>query len=228
MQHHFEVEIAEKFGVLEAVIIDHLYFWIRKNEANNKNYYDGDYWTFNSIRAFSELIPYANSRQINYALNKLITAGVIKTGNYNKVGYDRTLWYAFTDYGKSILQNCKMEDTNLQNRTYKNVKPIPYKNTDKKQDKIYKRVQDAYNNTCQTMPRCTVLSPQRKKLIDARLKDYSIDQIEDVFRIANKSDFLSGRSKKWTGCNIDWLLRPNNFIKVIEKTYNNNGSKKIK
>ena len=130
MQHSFNVEIAKKYGILEAVLLNHLWFWIKKNKANNTNYFDGNYWTYNSKKAFSELFPYASERQIDYALKKLIDCGLVITGNYNKSSYDRTLWYAITKVGYSILQNCEMETTKLLNGNDEIVQPIPDINTD--------------------------------------------------------------------------------------------------
>ena len=60
MQHSFDVEIAKEYGVLEAILLNNLWFWVEKNRANNVNYYDGYYWTFNSTKAFNELFPYAS------------------------------------------------------------------------------------------------------------------------------------------------------------------------
>jgi hypothetical protein len=125
MQHSFDVRIAKEYGINAAVLLNNMYFWIEKNRANNTNLYDGNYWTYNSKKAFAELFPYLNERQIDYALKKLIDGGIIITGNYNKLAYDRTLWYAITKKGYSILQNCKMEDTNLLDGTNENVQPIP-------------------------------------------------------------------------------------------------------
>lgn len=34
MQHHFDTAIACKFGMLEAVIINHFEFWLEHNEKN--------------------------------------------------------------------------------------------------------------------------------------------------------------------------------------------------
>lgn len=130
MQHSFNVEIAKKNGILEAVLLNHLWFWIKKNKANNTNFFDGNYWTYNSKKAFSELFPYASERQIDYALKKLIDCGLVITGNYNKSSYDRTLWYAITKVGYSILQNCEMETTKLLNGNDEIVQPIPDINTD--------------------------------------------------------------------------------------------------
>jgi hypothetical protein len=130
MQHSFDVDIAKEYGILEAILLNNLGFWIEKNRANNVNYYDGYYWTFNSVKAFNQLFPYVSQRQIQTALKHLKEEGLIQTGNYNKLAYDRTLWYAFTEKGKCIMQKCKMEDTKMLNGLYENVEPIPDINTD--------------------------------------------------------------------------------------------------
>lgn len=129
MEHSFNVEIAKEYGIVEAILLKHIYYWILKNKANNKYFYDDNYWTYNSTKAFAELFPYLSKRQIEYSLKKLIDKGLIVKGNYNKVTYDRTSWYAITKLGYSILQNCEIEMTNLLNRNDENVKPIPDINT---------------------------------------------------------------------------------------------------
>lgn len=129
MEHIFNIHIAKKFGIIEAILIQHFEFWILKNQANSKNFHDGVYWTYNSTRAFSELFPYLTQRQIQYALKHLKEEGIIQTGNFNKSTYDRTLWYSFTKNGISILQFCKMEGAKLLNGFTENVKPIPDINT---------------------------------------------------------------------------------------------------
>nr|DAW44964.1 MAG TPA: Transcriptional regulator PadR-like family [Bacteriophage sp.] len=141
MQHSFDVEIAIQYGINQAIILNNLFFWIQKNKANGKHFYDGHYWTYNSKKAFSELLPYMTERQIDYSLTKLVKDGLIIKGNYNKSPYDRTLWYALTDKAKdlfnvprdSILQNCEMNQPNSQDVTTEIVRPIPdintYKNT---------------------------------------------------------------------------------------------------
>ena len=66
MKHSFDVELAKEYGILEAILIQNIYFWIEKNKANKKHFYDGRYWTYNSKKAFSEMFPYASERQIKY------------------------------------------------------------------------------------------------------------------------------------------------------------------
>ena len=90
MEHHFKIEIAKIYGVEEAILLHNIYYWISKNKANNKHFYDEYYWTYNSIKAFSELFPYWTKRQIERILNNLIKKEALIKGNYNKLNYDRT------------------------------------------------------------------------------------------------------------------------------------------
>lgn len=133
MEHSFDIEIAKEYGIQPAILLKNIYFWISKNRANETNYFDGNYWTYNSKKAFAELFPYMNARQIDYALKKLIDDGILITGNYNKMPYDRTLWYAITEKGYCILQKCEMGDTKLQNGSNDNAQPIPNNNPASKQ-----------------------------------------------------------------------------------------------
>lgn len=130
MNHSFDKDIAVAYGLPEAIILNHIQFWIEQNEANKLNYYDGSYWTYNTTKAFAEIFPYLSQRQIQCALKHLRDEGILKTGNYNKSAYDRTLWYAFTEKGISIMQKCKMEHTEMSNGFDAQVQPIPDNNTD--------------------------------------------------------------------------------------------------
>ena len=75
MEHSFNVEVAKEVGITSAVILNNLYWWIEKNKANEKHFYNGSYWTYNSRKAFAKQFPYLSERQIEYALNKLIDEG---------------------------------------------------------------------------------------------------------------------------------------------------------
>lgn len=165
MQHSFDVDIAKEYGILEAILLNNIWFWIEKNKANNTNYYDGFYWTYNSTRAFNELFPYVSQRQIQNALKKLIDDGVLQTGNYNKVAYDRTLWYAFTKKGKCIMQKCKMDDAEMLNGSVDNVQPIP----DIKQDIT---TDGKPNNNLPTSPEPHILT--KEELIEVLENEFKI------------------------------------------------------
>lgn len=130
MHHYFDIDIATKYGINAAIILQNLGHWIKRNEANESNYYDGYYWTFNSRRAYQELFPYMSKWQIEHAFKKLIEEGLVITGKYNEMKYDQTLWYALTEKAKCILHFQIMECAEMQNGNSKNGKPIPNINTD--------------------------------------------------------------------------------------------------
>lgn len=115
MQHSFDIEIAQEYGILEAILLNHIYYWIAKNKANKKHFYNGKYWTYNSRKAFSELFPYASEKQIRRVLERLVNFNILMTGNFNKQWSDRTLWYTFTDKGLSIMQKSQMQLSEMAN-----------------------------------------------------------------------------------------------------------------
>lgn len=136
MQHHFDVELAQKYGVAEAILLNHFEYWIELNRTNEKNFYDGRYWTFNSMKAFSKIFPYMTEKKIRNALKHLQDEGLIVTGNYNKLAYDRTLWYAFSDLAESILPKGQMEDPEMANGYFQKVEPIPDNKPDNDTDRV--------------------------------------------------------------------------------------------
>ena len=105
MNHSFNVEVATKYGVEEAILLENLYFWCKKNKANKTNFHDGYYWTYNSVKAFEELFPYMKRNKIYNSLKKLEESGLIKTGDYNSNKYDHTTWYAVTEEGYKLLES---------------------------------------------------------------------------------------------------------------------------
>lgn len=143
MEHHFDVKLAQKYGVIEAILLNHFEFWIQQNEANERNFYNGRYWTYNSLKAFCEIFPYLSEKQIRRALNKLQEEGILLVGNFNQNPYDRTLWYSLSEKGNSILPKGQMETAERANvQTAKRAngncqkgRPIPDINTDINTDK---------------------------------------------------------------------------------------------
>ena len=94
-------------------------------------------------------------------------------------------------------------------------------NTNKQKTKdIYTPVVELFNSICVSLPKISALTEKRKKSINARLKHYSMEQIEEVFFLAESSDFLKGVNGKWKAT-FDWLINENNFVKVLEGNYNN-------
>ncbi len=85
-----------------------------------------------------------------------------------------------------------------------------------------------YNDNCGKLPKIESMTDARKKLINARYKDYGKESIAKVIKAAAASDFLTGgNDKKWTA-NFDWIFNPNNFVKILEGNYGNKADKQTK
>lgn len=246
MQHIFDVEIAAKYGLHEAIIIKHLDYWIAKNEANNKNYYEGSYWTYNSIKAFKELFPYMTERQISYTLKHLEKEGIIKVGNFNKSAYDRTNWYTLCKNVKSILQFCKMEDTNMQNEFDKNDTPIPNINTNiytnNNNNNIYEFVEQNFGRTLNPIEYEKISSWEDNdltryvikeailggkyniKYIDVVLHSYKMNNITTVQQAQEEKERFKNKSEpkpEWFDKNVEKTAPEDKEREEIEKLIKN-------
>lgn len=149
MEHHFNVEVAKVYGVEEAILIHNIFFWIKKNVANDRHNHDGRYWTYNSSKAFAELFPYFNEKKIYRLLADMCQKKILIKGNFNKNAFDRTMWYALSDETLSVLdkekydisqmsesydEKCTFHFSKMENGFSESGEPIPYSNTDSKQD----------------------------------------------------------------------------------------------
>ena len=83
-------------------------------------------------------------------------------------------------------------------------------------------VKDMFNSIAVDLPKVRGISEARKKAINARVKEHGIDLVRDAFVIAQESEFLTGKNNDGWKASFDWIMNPNNFIKVIEGNYNNN------
>ena len=109
MQHYFNTDFAARYSVAAAIIAQNFWYWVRENEKIGKNHFKGRYWIYDSVREMSEIFYYLTPNKIRGAVDLLVQEGVLMKSNFNKVKYDRTSWYAFTDYGQSIYENIEME-----------------------------------------------------------------------------------------------------------------------
>lgn len=77
IERYYKVPIAKKYGIGEAIFIHNLAFWIKKNQANNRHYYRGYFWIYNSYRAFAKQFEEFSKSQIETIIKNLINKKVI-------------------------------------------------------------------------------------------------------------------------------------------------------
>ena len=78
-----------------------------------------------------------------------------------------------------------------------------------------------YHDLCTKMSKVEKLTDQRKGFIRARYSEFGLEKITTVLRLAGESSFLNGHNDKLWRADFEWLMRPNNFIKVLEGKYKN-------
>lgn len=256
MEHHFNTDIANEYGIEEAIILHNLFFWISKNAANGKNFYDGSYWTYNSISGYAKLFKYINIDKIRRVIASLVKNGLIKKGNYNDNKMNHTNWYAFTDKGLEYLSahGYKMQqsiDAKYTERLGQNElidkgemhQCITYSNNeDKKQDNNinlptnvgmsqsdpvdYERLKDYFNEELarhnSVIPKLASVTDRRRQSIKARVREHGKTALMTVIVKAAASAFLNGRNGRAFVASFDWLIKPNNFVKVLEGNYDDN------
>lgn len=135
MDYSFNAEIAKRYGVNEAIFIQNLYFWINKNEANGRHYYEGRHWTYNSAKALVKLFPFWSEDQIKRLVRKMRDNGLIHIGNFNQKGMDRTNWYALSEEVLTIYHSAESPDHSAESPDGKGeiAPPIPDSKPDNKQ-----------------------------------------------------------------------------------------------
>lgn len=89
--------LAEALGSLdEAVILQQLHYWLQR--SSNKR--DGRTWVYNSMSDWLKQFPWVKSRTtLTRHFDKLKKLGLVLTANYNRAGFDKTIWYSI-DYDK--------------------------------------------------------------------------------------------------------------------------------
>jgi uncharacterized protein YdaU (DUF1376 family) len=98
-------------------------------------------------------------------------------------------------------------------------------------EEFHQKVLGAYHELVPDMPRVMIWSKERRQALDARIRECckrgkpadSLDYWRAFFTNVAASDFLCGRKTDFCA-SLDWLLKPKNFIKVIEGHYENRGS----
>jgi hypothetical protein len=118
----FNVQIAVAYGVDEAILVHAMEFWIKKNRANERNFNDGRWWSYNSLAALGELFPFWSKRQLERVIASCREKGILYVGDYNEDRWKRTTWYALDDrifeiYGdiECISRNGEMHFTESGN-----------------------------------------------------------------------------------------------------------------
>lgn len=90
--------LAREIGLIESIVLQQIHYWLEMNKQTRKNYRDGKYWTYNSIRNWQEKdFDYLSIDTVRRTFNKLEKEGFLIVSNYNKDPRDKTKWYSLNE-----------------------------------------------------------------------------------------------------------------------------------
>lgn len=105
--HSFDTQIAIEVGVEAAIVLNHFHYWIEHNRIAGTAQENGTTWTFQSLSAMGKYLPYLSQKQLRNAIDKLVDAGYVIKGKFNKNKFDQTAWY-------TIPESKPSEDSNKE------------------------------------------------------------------------------------------------------------------
>lgn len=85
----------------------------------------------------------------------------------------------------------------------------------------YDALMDTYNATFQgTLPTIQKMTEPRRRAVRQRAAQYGKQSIMQVFRNILDSPFLLGDNDRGWTADFDWIFKPANFTKILERRYN--------
>ncbi len=123
--------------------------WIYRNEDSKsvRHNKDGHWWTFGSYEYWAEECG-LETKTVGKHLRELIKSGILKSGNYNKLKIDKTIWYRLATedemknvdfktlfYGSSKEKHRDLYDNKTLHQMYQN-NMIDVKKKDYKKEKM--------------------------------------------------------------------------------------------
>lgn len=130
-------ELACAIGLKNAIVLQQVHYWVRRNQRANRNNHKGYFWTYNTFEAWQKQFPFWSISTIKRIFSDLETRGLLVTGHFNRLNIDRTTWYRI-NYDR-LSDSVKLTQWKGQSDTMQSVnltQPLPEINTDILNDKM--------------------------------------------------------------------------------------------
>lgn len=191
----------------------------------------------NPVYLKSTLFPYEEgirSADIDKTLSEISSNMSVIFYSYDGSSYYSLLsWNTFQKIDRPSESKIPEYDENTMKRLFdepstNNRRVIsPNKNKKRIEDNMNikednrKRVVEIYNSYCTNLPQVQKLTDKRNKSIDNFLKEFSIEQLEEICKIANVSEFLTGNNDRSWKADFDFIMRTDKATAILEGKYSN-------
>jgi len=187
-----------------------------------------------SVRQLCDRWNWSNTKVINF-LNLLQKDGMITyKSDTKKTVLSVVNWELYqTNSDTKATQKHHASDTQATRKHTNNNDNNENNEKNDKEETIYtpyQKIKELYHSKCPSFPKIRDITPAREQAIKRIYQKYNgIAVFEELFEVAEGSDFLSGRSPRDSKhlnfkADFDWLITEKNTVKVLEGKYNNRPS----
>ncbi|WP_342488561.1 DnaD domain protein [Cytobacillus sp. FSL W7-1323] len=228
-------ELAVQVGLNEAILLQQIHYWI--NKKNNLR--DGRYWVYNTLNELLEQFPFWSVSTLRRTITSLKNKGVLITGNYNKAGFDKTVWYSidYQELDKTVNTRCVQNEhtewsnwtngsgqndhTNTLDFTKTSTENVVDVDSNQMNEQSYQLVSDFYQQNF------GVLTPFISQNIVEWINDIGSELVIESMKRALKAQkpwsYAEGILKGWSRKNIKTIGDVNAADLEFEKGSDNHG-----
>ena len=231
--HSFNVSLASRFGVVEALIIQHSYYWYKCNKGNEDMTKDGHTWFYRSVSQIADVYPYLSVDKVRRAIDRLVENGILIKGNYNTDKFKKANWYSLSDdmisamsgdseeldrqnakpFGKMPNHSAKCQLNYNKEYNNKENKEERDKSLSKKEDIDFGSIFSAWNevaNDVDEISSIRELTDKRKKQIRTLFKSCNStceEFVRFIKTIPYADDWVIGKGDRKWSIDFDWLIQ---------------------
>ena len=98
-------KLAVAFGLEEAIVVQQVYYWLRKNEAKEMNlplgaqdhFREGRWWTYNSYAGWQEQFPFWSVQKVGRVFRSAEEQGLLLSRQFEVRSWNQRKWYSISD-----------------------------------------------------------------------------------------------------------------------------------
>lgn len=142
LHHSFDISLAKRFGIQEAILIHHFSHWIKLNRTRRKNFREGRTYTYMTYQEISDHFGYLTYDQVRRTIEKLCHSNILLKGNFNSLPSDNTIWFSFHDEESYVPFDSKEDKESFFSDIYE----ISQKDKKKCQGGVWQKCQGSGKN----------------------------------------------------------------------------------
>jgi hypothetical protein len=118
----------------------------------------------------------------------------------------------------ATVTHCNAIEEDIENKN-KNIESLVFSDENTCRTDERQAIVDAWNSVGLSQVKKIAVGTSRRKMLDARIREYGTESVLTAIANVKQSAFLRGQNKNGWVATLDWLLKPNNFYKVLDGNY---------